>query len=83
MAAQFTCKENFQRRSSGIQEIQSTSERRLAQNAYNILKQKGPEILVERLIRKRIGLISYRVIQSDEAGSLVQLLLATPRDHQL
>ena len=27
----------------GIQEMQSASERRLAQNAYNILKQKGPE----------------------------------------
>jgi hypothetical protein len=30
--------------------MQSTSERRLAQNAYNILKQKGPDNIVTRLI---------------------------------
>ncbi|TNV78592.1 hypothetical protein FGO68_gene13950 [Halteria grandinella] len=37
--------------------MQSTSERRLAQNAYNILKQKGPEILVQRLI------LSFRIMK--------------------
>lgn len=30
----------------GIEEMPSTSERRLAQNAYNILKQKGADPLV-------------------------------------
>lgn len=42
----------------GIQEMQSASERRLAQNAYNILKQKGPDRMVQKLIW------SYRIMRN-------------------
>ena len=43
--------------------MQSTSERRLAQNAYNILKQKGPELVVQRLICMKVRLF-YGIIGS-------------------
>ena len=47
--------------------MQSTSERRLAQNAYNILKQKGPDPIVQRLICKtskiKINIESYKIMK--------------------
>jgi len=69
MAPQFICISIlFHSYNRGIQEMQSTSERRLAQNAYNILKQKGPDNIVTRLICMKLMMIiiilgSFRIMK--------------------
>lgn len=63
----------------GIEEMPSTSERRLAQNAYNILKQKGADPFTMRLICNNNFLSAIaRVFQNNETRVGMRPILATP-----
>lgn len=66
--------------------MQSTSERRLAQNAYNILKQKGSDPLVQKLICKNyenLLLINMnRFISNNAEGDIMPIVSAKPKNNQ-